>query len=203
MSRIDTVVFDLGQVLIPWDPRKLYQKLFNDEAEMERFLADVCHPDWNTQQDAGRPLAEATAERIAAFPQFEALIRAYYGRWEEMLGEAVEGSVQLLKELKAKGYRVLAITNWSSETFRQVRPLYPFLDEFEGIVVSGDELLIKPDQAIFRLFCERYAVKPEQAVFLDDNPHNVEGARAIGMRGILFQSPEQAREALEKMGICA
>ena len=137
MNAIDTVVFDLGEVLIPWDPRRLYRRLFADEAAMERFLAQVCTPEWNGRQDAGRPLAEGTALLVAAFPEHEALIRAYYGRWEEMLGPVNEGSAALVRDLKAAGYRVLALTNWSGETFPRARRLYPVLEAFEGILVSG------------------------------------------------------------------
>jgi 2-haloacid dehalogenase len=198
---IDTVVFDLGEVLIPWNPRRLYRKLFADEVSMERFLDEVCSPDWNARQDAGRTLAEGTAELIDAFPQFEALIRAFYDRWGEMLGEAIEGSARLVRDLKAAGYRVLALTNWSAETFPKARLLYPILEEFEGIVVSGHEGIAKPRAAIYRLLCERYAVAPERAVFIDDNPVNVDGARAIGMQGIHFRDSEQLRADLIAMGL--
>jgi 2-haloacid dehalogenase len=201
LNRIDAIVFDLGDVLIPWNPRKLYRKLFADEGEMERFLAEVCTMEWNGLQDAGRSIAEGTTERITAFPQSEALIRAFYDRWLEMLGEAIEGSVQLVHELKAGGYRVLALTNWSSETFPRAQRLYPVLGEFEGIVVSGREGMIKPNPAIYRLLCARYAVSPERAVFIDDNPVNVEGAQSIGMHGIHFRDPKQVRSALISLGV--
>lgn len=201
MPPIDTVIFDLGEVLIPWNPRRLYRKLFADEAAMERFLSEVCTPQWNLQQDGGRSLAEGTAERIAAFPSFEDLIRAYYERWDEMLGTPDEESLRLLSELKTGGYRVLALSNWSAETFAQTRPRYPFLEEFEGIVISGVEKLVKPDPAIFRLLCARYAVAPERAVFLDDNSENLQGALAIGMRALHFRSPSQVRAALAAMGV--
>lgn len=201
MSRIDTVVFDLGDVLIPWNPRNLYRKLFQDEASMEHFLGTICTPEWNAQQDAGRSLEEGTELLVAAFPEEEARIRAFYDRWSEMLGAAIEGSVKLVLELKAQGYRVLALSNWSAETFPRARTLYPVLDEFEGIVVSGFEGMAKPDPRIYRLLCERHGVAPERTVFIDDSLRNVEGARGVGMQAIHFQSPDALRESLAAMGI--
>jgi 2-haloacid dehalogenase len=201
LTRVDTVIFDLGEVLIPWDPRTLYRKLIPDAVEMERFLAEVCSPDWNARQDRGRSLVAGTAELVAAYPQYEPWIRAFYDRWLEMLGGSIRGSEELVRELKAKGFRVLALSNWSGETFPLARPRYPVLEEFEGIVISGPEGLIKPDPDIYRLLCERYRVVPERAVFLDDSLANVEGARAIGMQAIQFHSPLQARAALAALGL--
>lgn len=201
MKNIDTVVFDLGNVLIPWDPRRLYRSLFADEREMEYFLSEVCDGAWNARQDAGRPIAEATAERIESFPQYADMISAYYGRWEEMLGDPIAGSVRLLQEVKQRGYRVLALTNWSAETFPLALERYAFLAEFEGIVVSGQERMIKPDAAIYRVLIERHEIAPERAVFMDDSLHNVEGARSVGLHAIHFTSPEQARADLLALGV--
>lgn len=201
MSAIDTVIFDLGDVLIAWNPRNLYRKLIPDETSMEAFLAEVCSPAWNARQDAGRPVADGVAELVAAFPQHEGWIRAYYGRWTEMLGGVLEGTAALLRGLKAKGYRVLALTNWSAETFPTALQLFPVLGEFEGIVVSGQEGTIKPDPAIYRTLCERYRVSPERAVFIDDNPRNVAAAQALGMQGIHFTSPIQLGNALRGLGL--
>ena len=201
MTAIDTVVFDLGEVLIPWDPRKLYRQLIPDAVEMERFLAEVCSPEWNTRQDAGRPLAEGTAQLVAAYPHHQAWIRAFYERWPEMLGEVVAGSALLVQELKAKGFRVLALTNWSAETFPFALQRYPILSAFEGILVSGQEGLIKPEEAIYRLLCKRFRLVPERVVFIDDSVRNVEGARAVGMRAIRFRSPGQVRDALVSLGL--
>jgi 2-haloacid dehalogenase len=198
---LDTVVFDLGNVLIPWDPERLYRKLIPDTAERVRFLGEICTAKWNAGQDAGRTLAEGTALKIAEHPEYEALIRAYYARWEEMLGEPIAGSVDLLHEVKVRGLRVLALTNWSAETFARARPMYPLLDEFEGILVSGDEGLIKPDPAIFRLLFARYSLTPERCAFLDDSLRNVEAAAALGMKAIHFRSPEQARADFASLGL--
>jgi 2-haloacid dehalogenase len=201
LLRIDTVIFDLGEVLIPWDPRNLYRKLIPDAETMERFLAEVCSPEWNARQDGGRSLADGTAELLATFPHHEVWIRAFYDRWPEMLGAVIEGSAELLRELQAKGYRVLALSNWSAETFPVARPLYPILEAFEGLVISGQEGTTKPDPAIYRLLCERYGVVPERAVFLDDSLRNVQGAQAIGMHAIQFHSPRQVRSALAALGL--
>ena len=201
MNNIDTLVFDLGNVLIPWDPRRLFRELFASDAELDYFLSEVCPGSWNAQQDAGYPIAQATAERIAAFPEYADKISAYYGRWQEMLGDAIEGSVDLLRDAKQAGYRVLALTNWSSETFPYAQKRYAFLKEFEGIVVSGNEKTIKPHAEIYRILCTRHAVAPERAVFMDDSQHNVEGARAIGMHAIHFTTPEKARKDLIALGL--
>ncbi|HWQ09472.1 MAG TPA: HAD family phosphatase, partial [Holophaga sp.] len=141
------------------------------------------------------------AELLAAHPQHEAWIQAYYGRWTEMLGGVIEGTAELLRALKARGVRVLALTNWSVETFPEARRLFPVLGEFEGIVVSGEEGIIKPDPTIYRTLCGRYQVAPERAVFIDDNPANVEAARALGMRGIHFRSPGQLGDDLRGLGL--
>lgn len=201
MHTIDAIIFDLGNVLIPWDPRRLYRSVFADQEEMEYFLAHVCTPAWNTQQDAGYPIAAAAKERIAAFPHYAEQIGAYYARWEEMLGEAIEESVELLRDARRSGYRVLALTNWSAETFPVALRRYPFLAEFEGIVVSGREHLAKPDAAIFELLMRRHDVTAERAVFLDDSEHNVAGAQAVGMHAIHFTTPRQARADLIALGL--
>lgn len=201
---VDTVVFDLGGVLIDWNPRYLYRKLFaGDEAGMERFLAEVCSQDWNECQDAGRPWAEGIAEAVARHPQHEALIRAYRERWEEMLAGPLHDSVALLERLHARGVRLLALTNWSAETFPLARRLFPFLGRFEGILVSGDEGLKKPDPAIFRLLVARYALQPERSLFIDDSPRNVAAASELGFRALRFTDAEALRAALLAHGLPA
>ncbi len=166
---IDTVIFDLGGVLIDWNPRHLYRKLFGDDvAAMERFLIEVCHTEWNEKQDAGRSWQDAVQEAIARHPAEEKLIRAYHERWHEMIAGALEGTVAVLDELRRKGIRILALTNWSHETFPVAVERFPFLRWFEGILVSGTEGLKKPDPAIFALMNTRYDINPARAVFIDD-----------------------------------
>ncbi|MGC3964843.1 MAG: HAD family phosphatase [Rhodocyclaceae bacterium] len=200
-NAIDTVVFDLGNVMIPWDPRVLYRKLLPNEAAVNAFLRDICPPAWNAHQDRGRPIAQGVAEHVAQHPEHEALIRAYYERWNETIGEAIEGSVALMRELKDTGLHVFALTNWSGETFPRARVRFPFLAEFEGIVVSGDEMMIKPEPEIYQVLFERYGIEPTRAVFIDDSIANVEAARAQGMKGIHFRNPEALRIELRELGL--
>lgn len=202
MSKITTVVFDLGGVLIDWNPKYVFRQIFDKEADMDHFFENICTSDWNEQQDAGRPLQEATEERVAKFPEYESQIRAYYGRWQEMLGGPIEGTVEILKNLiEAKTHRVLALTNWSQETFPVALELYDFLQWFEGIVVSGDEKLIKPDPRIYQTLFTRYNVAPSEAVFIDDNIKNIKGCEAVGMKGIHFKSPEALKIALQNLEV--
>lgn len=200
-AAIDTVIFDLGGVLIDWNPRHLYRTIFDDHAAMEWFLANVCTPEWNLQQDAGRTWQEAIAEAEARHPDHAAAIRAYWERWEETLGGPIEGTVALLEQLRSKPVRLLALTNWSAETFPIGRQRFPFLDWFEGVVVSGVEKQIKPDRAIFELLLRRYGVDPARALFIDDNEANVDGARRVGLQAIHFRDSEALRRDLAALGV--
>lgn len=191
------VVFDLGGVLLDWDPRHLYRKLFaGDEAAMEGFLAEVCTVDWNERQDAGRPFAEAVAELAPKHGDKLHLIEAWCQRFGEMIPGALDGTVEIVGELKARDVPLYALTNWSSETFPAQRARFPFLDWFSGIVVSGDEGVIKPDERIFRILLDRYRLAADQSVFIDDNPKNAQAASALGIHGIHFRSPAQLRREL-------
>lgn len=198
---IETVVFDLGGVLVDWNPRHLYRKLIADEATLEHFLAEICPQTWNEQQDAGRAVKEATAERIALYPEHEALIAAYYGRWEEMLAGAIDETAALLEALHASGVPLYALTNWSAELFPIARRRFGFLERFRGIVVSGEEGLIKPDPAIFRLLCERYGIEPATTLFIDDNPANVIAAAALGFTTHRFTTADSLRDYLNESGL--
>jgi 2-haloacid dehalogenase len=195
------VIFDLGNVLIAWDPRRLYRQLFDDEAQMEWFLREVCSSAWNEQQDAGRPWTEATALLRGEFPQHADLIDAYHERWEETLVGAMEESVAILALLKARGVRLLALTNWSQETFPIARQRFDFLQWFEGIVVSGEERLIKPDPRIYQRLLERYAVDPARALYIDDSARNVAAAEALGMRGWWFRDAGGLHQRLVELGL--
>ncbi len=199
---IDTVIFDLGNVLIDWNPRHLYRKLFlGDEHSMERFLAEVCTAEWNERQDAGRAWDQAIAEASARHPQYARMIRAYRERWDEMLGGPLHDSVALLNELRSAGVRLFALTNWSEDTFPIALERYEFLSWFEDILVSGREKLIKPDPAIFRLLISRFGIDIERAIFIDDSLKNVEGARRVGLRAIHFTGAQQLRADLRQMGL--
>jgi 2-haloacid dehalogenase len=194
-------VFDVGNVLIRWDPRNLYRKLIADEAEREDFLARICSPEWNLEMDRGRAFAEGVAERVALFPQHEALIRAFDERWLETLDGAVEEAVAILEELRAAGVKTYAITNFSREKFALTRTRYPFLDSFEGIIVSAHEQLLKPDPRIYALLCERHGLAPADCIFIDDSLANVEGARAFGMQGHHFKTAAELRTDLRQQGL--
>ncbi len=197
MSTISTIIFDLGGVLIDWNPRRLYRKLLPDEAAVDAFLSDICTQAWNEEQDAGRSLDEATRVLSGQFPEHRELIGAYYSRWEEMLGGQIEGTVDLLEELAAaKSHQLLALTNFSNETFPVAVARYPFLSHFEDILVSGDVKLKKPDPAIFHLLLNRHQLVPGNAVFIDDALHNVKAAAGLGLHAIHFVSPEQVRQDL-------
>ncbi len=198
---IDTVVFDVGNVLIPWNPRWLLGKLLPDEAALERFLDEVDFGAWNEQHDAGLPFADGIARLGARFPHYRQVLQAFFDRWEETIADPFPESVALARALRSAGYRTFALTNFSAETYPRALRRNPFLDEFEGIVVSGREGMIKPDPAIYRLLCTRYAVTPERCVFIDDNPRNVEGARAVGMHALHFTDVERLAGDLAALGV--
>ncbi|MFM7428522.1 MAG: HAD family hydrolase [Flammeovirgaceae bacterium] len=200
MSSINTVIFDLGGVLIDWNPRYLYRKIFKTEEEINWFLENVCTPEWNDQQDAGRSFEEATEELVAKFPEHELAICAWYGRWHETINGRIHETVALLKEIKeSKKYKLYALTNWSAETFPWALDNFEFLHWFEGIVVSGVEKSRKPFPDFYQILFDRYQINPAQAIFIDDNLKNVEGALRLGLPTIHFQSAEQVR--LELVGL--
>lgn len=200
-QHIDTIVFDLGGVLIDWNPRHLYRKIFNDEVEMERFLTEVCNSEWNERQDAGRPWTEGIAEAIKQHPHYEAEIRAYHERWSETLNGAIDDTVILLEALKRSGIRLLALTNWSNETFHFAEEQFPFLTQFEGILVSGYERLAKPDPRIFNLLIERYHLTPQRTIFIDDSLRNVEGARNVDLHALQFTDAQKLKQDLIALGV--
>ena len=194
---LSTVVFDLGAVLIDWDPRYVYRDLFpGDDAGMEAFLADVTSSTWNHQMDAGRPWADAVAELVQLHPERRQLIEAYWARWSDILRGDIPGSVAVLRELRERGVRLLALTNWSAETFPVARERFPFLGWFEGIVVSGEEGIAKPDPAIYRVLLERYEVDPARSLFVDDRAENIAAAESLGLTGHLFRSADALRADL-------
>jgi 2-haloacid dehalogenase len=199
---INIIIFDLGAVLVDWNPHYLYRNLFTNEQEMKDFLANITTPDWNEEQDAGRSLQEGTNLLIQQHPHHEANIRAFYGRWEEMLGDAIEGTVDIFRQLKDSGkYKIYALTNWSAETFPVALERYDFLNWFDGIVVSGTEKMRKPNPAFYQLLLDRYNVKASEALFIDDNLRNVLAAEKLGIKSIHFSSAEQLKSELEDLNI--
>ena len=195
-------MFDLGGVLIDWNPRYLYRKLFDgDDAAMERFLAEVTTPEWNGLQDAGRTWAEGVEALTREHPEHAALIAAYAERWPETLGEAIQPTVEVLDDLRRAGVRLFALSNWSAETFPIARPRYPFLEWFEGIVISGEVRIAKPDARVYRHLLERYSLEPATTVFIDDSAANVDAAGALGMIAIRFEGAEALRRELAGLGL--
>lgn len=201
-SRPTAVVFDLGGVLIDWNPRYLYRSVFGgDEAAMERFLADVATAEWNAQQDAGRSWTEAIEALAQQHPEHRDAIAAFWHRWTETLGDAIEPTVAILAELRQAGVRLLALTNWSGETFPLARPRYPFLEWFDGIVVSGDVRMAKPDVRIFEHLVERHTLEPAETVFIDDSEANVLAAAGLGLIAIRFTGAADLRRELVGLGL--
>ncbi|WP_439695244.1 HAD family hydrolase [Mucilaginibacter sp. AW1-7] len=199
---INTIIFDLGAVLIDWNPHYVYKTIFDDEQEMHDFLANVCTSDWNEEQDAGRSLQEGTDLLVARFPEHEANIRAFYGRWIEMLGEPFHGTVEIFKQLKESSkYKIYALTNWSAETFPFAQARFDFLNWFDGVVVSGTEKMRKPAPEFFQILLDRYNVNPAEAVFIDDNYRNVVAAEKMGIKSIHFKSAEELSEELRAIAI--
>ncbi len=199
---VKTIIFDLGGVLINWDPRNMYRKIFKDEERMEYFLANITTYDWNEQQDAGRTWAEATRILVEQHPKWENEIRAYHARWTEMLDGAIQGTVDILTKLhQDKKYRLYALTNWSRETFPYALENFEFLQYFEGILVSGEEMMKKPDPRIYNLIAERYNIEKSTAVFIDDSLKNVKGSIDTGIYCIHFKSSEQLANDLRALGV--
>ncbi len=202
-TKITTIIFDLGGVLIDWSPEYVYLKEFRgDRKKMDWFLKHICAWDWNVNQDAGYPIEKATQERIALFPEYEDLIKMYYNRWEEMLGFAHNDTVAILKDLVDNpNYRVFALTNWSGETWPKAILKFPWLQWFEGILVSGTEGMRKPFAEIYELMLDRYAIAAEEALFIDDSKANIDGCQAVGIKGIHYTDTKTLAVRLRALGI--
>lgn len=199
--KIDTIVFDLGGVLVDWNPDYVYRTIFSDPEKMRWFYENVCTSDWNEEQDAGRSLKEATEELVTKFPDHEENIRAYYGRWTEMLGGPIHGTVEVLRGLKDAGVKLYALTNWSHETFPIALERYEFLHWFHGRIVSGEEKTRKPFLQIYQSLIDRFGINPAAAVYIDDNARNLAPAEELGFHTIHFKSPEQLRSELRELSI--
>ncbi|HTS54913.1 MAG TPA: HAD family phosphatase [Burkholderiales bacterium] len=201
-TTIDTVLLDLGGVLIDWNPRYLYRPLFRgDEAAMEHFLAEVCPPEWNRELDAGRSFDEGIAERQRLFPEHAALIALWKTGWERMLREPIHETVELVDALRGRGHRLYALTNWSAETFPVARARYAFLSWFRDIVVSGEVGLAKPDRRIFELTIDRCGLTPGSTIYVDDVRSNVDVARRLGLNALHFENPRKLRVDLEQLNL--
>ena len=197
---LKNIIFDFGGVLVDWNPRYLYENVFEDKIEMEYFLTNICSEAWNIQQDKDRSLAEGTAILIEQFPEYSEMIRLFYDQWEVMLKSSIVENVNLIPQLK-ENYKLYGLTNWSAETFPIALKRFSFFEEFDGIVVSGTEKLIKPDKAIFHVLLSRYQLSAAESVFIDDNIHNINAALEIGFHTIHINGSMNLEEELIKLNI--
>lgn len=194
---IKNIIFDLGGVLIGWDPKHVYRQVFKTEEEVEYFLNNICTMDWNEQQDEGKLIVEAEAELIAEHPKWEKEIKIYYQRWHEMLTGPIFGTLEIFQELeRQEKHHLYALTNWSAELFPYAKKHYHFLNGFRGILVSGEDNLKKPDPAIYQLMLDRYTLQANECIFIDNNLGNVEAAEKMGINVIHFITPAQLRAEL-------
>jgi 2-haloacid dehalogenase len=196
MPDINAIIFDLGGVLIDWNPDYVYKEDYFESPEKRKFFFEyVCTPDWNENQDAGYPIAQATADKLAEFPEWEQPIRDFYGRWVEMLGGPIDETVEIFRQLREKpGLKFYALTNWSAETFPIALERFEFLKWFDGIVVSGEEKTRKPFPRFYELLLNRFCIDPQRALFIDDNERNVKAAQALSIHAIRFDDPAQLKK---------
>jgi 2-haloacid dehalogenase len=199
MKEITNIVFDFGGVLLDWNPRYFYRTFFWDEKEMEHFLANICTDEWNAEQDRGRPFSEGITLLQSQHPEYREAIQLFADKWEDMLNSEIPDSVRLLQELKEQNYRIWGLTNWSAETIQVTYRRYDFFKLFDGIVVSGEEKMIKPDKRIYKVLLDRYQLDAEESIFIDDNPANIETARELGFNAILFDNIANVREQLSEI----
>lgn len=197
--KIDTIIFDLGGVLVDWKPEYLYRKVLNgNEKKVQWFLNNVCTSAWNAEQDGGRTIEEAENIKIAEFPEYEDLIRLFYKQWHQMFSGPIGENVALFKTLKASGnYKIYALTNWSAEKWELALELFPFFNYFDGVVVSGQEKTRKPYPEIYNLIINKFTINPESAIFIDDSEENVIAAMALNINGIHYKSPQQLLNELK------
>ena len=198
-SNIDHIVFDIGNVLIDWDPERLFQRLIPKVEDRSFFLNNVCNQDWNIEQDRGRSWEEAEEVAIEAFPEWESMIRAYRKHWIETIPGPVPGGFELRNELASQGYHLTALSNFSTSTFAEISQVYPELLDFEGLTISAHIGLIKPDPAIYHHHEKTFALEPKRTVFIDDSVANVEAARHCGWQAILFCNAEQTKADLRQL----
>jgi 2-haloacid dehalogenase len=201
MPPVDAVVFDVGRVIVEWDMRLLIRKLVADEAEVEHVYRNVVSPEWHFQHDAGTPLTDLVPARIAEFPHYEAVIRAYAARFNETIPGPVPGTVELIEALHARGVPLYAITNFAAAFWPPFRAEWPVIERFRDVVVSGVERIAKPDPAIYELAAERFGHAPERMLFIDDNRDNVEAARALGWQAHHFAGAETLARDLRARGL--
>ena len=202
MNNINTIIFDLGGVLIDWDPRKVYRTVFKTEEEIDWFFENICTSDWNENQDAGYPIAKATEELVSKHPEWEKEIKAFYGRWVEMLGGPIQGTVDIFQLLKQNPtYKFYALTNWSAETFPIALDRFDFLQWFDGRLVSGEEKTRKPFPDFYQKLIDKFSIDPSRAIFIDDNLRNVIAGESMGLQGVHFTDPADLKIKLTESGL--
>jgi 2-haloacid dehalogenase len=198
---IEAVVFDIGGVLLDWNPRYLYRKLLDDEREMERFLSEICTLEWHEAHDRGTPFEVSCGKLAELHPEYSELIHAWGQRSEEMVAGPIPGGVEVLRELKAAGVPCYALTNMEVETYPKRVERFPFLTWFDGAVVSGFEGVVKPEPEIFERLLERFDLTPETTLFVDDSPRNVDAARELGIQAVEFSTAAELRRLLSEAGL--
>ncbi len=198
---IKNVIFDFGNVIIDWDPKYLYEKLFDDKGEMDHFLTHICDMEWHSHQDGGRTFKEATDIKLAEFPEHADMIRRFYGDWDQMFKGQIEVNVALIDPLKEKGYRLFGLTNWPGEIFEESRKMFPAFAKFEGIVVSGIERTVKPYPEIYRILLDRYDLNASECFFIDDRKENIDAAVALGFDGLHYIPGSDLRSQLLERGL--
>jgi 2-haloacid dehalogenase len=203
MTDIKAIIFDLGGVLIDWNPQYVFDdNYFDSKEKKDYFFSHICTSDWNEEQDAGRSIVEATQELVAKFPDWEKPVRDYYGRWTEMLKAPIPGTVEIFRQLKQSGnYKLYALTNWQAGLFDIALVRYDFLHWFDGRVVSGEEKTRKPFPVFYQRLLDRYHVNPAEALFIDDNMRNIKAAEAMGIKSIFFENPSQLKKDLISLGL--
>lgn len=202
-NEIDTIIFDLGGVLVDWKPEYVYRKVFDgNEEKVQWFLKNVCTPEWNMEQDAGRTIAEGNSIKINEFPEYEDFIKVFYKEWPHMFSGPIHENLDLFKKLKASGkYKIYALTNWGSEKWDKALELFPFFNDFDGAVVSGQEKTRKPFPQIYKIILDRFNISPEKAIFIDDNNDNVLAARDLNIHGIHYKNHQQLIQEFKNFNV--
>ena len=196
---ISTIIFDFGGVLVDWDPHRMLDGYFGSRQKADWFIANICTSEWNSEMDGGKPFAQGIAELSAKHPEWATEIQAYFDRWIEMIGGEIPGMLQVVKDLKSKGYKLYGLTNWSAETFCQVRHKFEVFDLLDGMLVSGEEHMLKPAPEFFQLLIDRFGLDPAGSLFIDDNQPNVDGALKFGLKAIRFENAETLRKQLNTL----
>jgi 2-haloacid dehalogenase len=199
MNRIKNIIFDFGGVLIDWNPRYLYNKYFDTEEQTSYFLQHICTSEWNAQMDAGKPFSEAIDELSAKYPKWAEAIKIYHTRWIEMIGGEIDGASELIDDLKTAGFHIYGLTNWAAETLDLCKKQYLIFDKFDGMIVSSEVQMVKPNPKIYKILLSRYSLLPDNSIFTDDSLCNISGAERVGIKGILFENISQLRTAIESV----